>query len=187
MIYISKGVEVKNLFRKGVIVLYCGGRYAMNDKMALLWRRGKGRFAHVYSLEEKELLEELKNKGLVECSVHTSKYGRFYLLTNCLIGVSNNRNAFFELNRMDRRILLWMRRSAFRLNISELIYLTEMKIVPTKSLLGENNRIELMCRIHNGTMNSGKYLEQKALIARCRDEVVESVARLIRKGKLYLI
>ena len=187
MTYISKGWEVKGSKEKRVIVLYCGGRYELNGEMASVWRRGRRHFARIYSNKEEEILRALCLQGLVETTPRTSRRDRYLLLTNCLLCIPQKASKIPILNPLDRKILLWLKRAAFRLSVAELVYLTEMKIHPIKSLLGESNRMTLSRRIHSSAMTSGKYLEQKMSVAVSRDLVVESIVRLVRKRKLYLI
>ena len=187
MTYISKGWEVKGSKERRVIVLYCGGRYELNGEMASVWRRGRRHFASVYSYKEEKILRALCSQGLVEVSQYSSRRDRFLLLTNCLLCIPKRASKIPVLNPLDRKILLWLKRAAFRLSVAELIYLTEMKIHPIKSLLGESNRMTLSKRIYSSVVTSGKYLEQKMSVAFSRDLVVDSIVRLIRKRKLYLI
>lgn len=187
MVYISKGMELKGSNEKRVRLHYFGGRYELNGEKAALWRRGRRNFATAHTRSEEQAVLELKKEGLVELAATPNARERYFLLTRCLLCVPKKRLFLFPLNAHDKRVLLWLRKAGFRLGLAELIYLMEHKVEPTKELLDRTNGAALFRRIHASYIVIGRHLEQKMSVAVCRDDVVETIVRLVRKKRIYLI
>ena len=73
-----------------------------------------------------------------------------------------------------------------RLTVAELIFLCENEIAPTKELLGEDGRQELVSRIYlNGEIDECT-LETKTASAECRNWVISALLSLARKKYVYI-
>ncbi len=187
MIYISKGMELKGSTDTLVKIHSFRGRYELNGKEAMLWKRGSQGFAVVYTIEEEQTLFELEKEGLVEVAESQDMRTRYFLLMRCILYIPKKRRMGLPMNAYDKRIFYWLKKAGYRLNIGELIYLTEYKVQPNKLLLGKEQGGRLYQTIHIKRLEFGRDFELRTSIARCREEVVESVMRLVQRRKIYLI
>ncbi len=187
MIYISKGMEVKGSTKSLVKIHSFTGMYELNGQKAMLWKRGRQDFATVYTIEEERALFELKKEHLVEFTESQDMRTRYFLLFRCILYVPKKSRIGFLTNTYDRRIFYWLKKAGYRLDIGELIYLMEHKVQPSKLLLGEEQGGRLYRTIHVRQLEIGRDFELRMSVARCREEVVDSVIRLVQQRKIYLI
>ncbi len=187
MIYISQGMELKGSTENLVKVHSFRGRYELNGKKAMLWKRGRKGFATIYTIEEERALLELEKEHLVEFTESRDMRARYFLLMRCMLYVPPKQRIGLSMNAYDRRIFYWLKKAGYRLDVGELIYLTEHKIQPSKLLLGEEQGVRLYQTIHVRQLEIGRDFEMRMSVARCREEVVESVIRLVQQRKIYLI
>jgi hypothetical protein len=80
----------------------------------------------------------------------------------------------------------WLRDAAIRLTVAELIYLCENEIIPSKDLLGEDGRQELVSRIYLNNEINECTLETKMKSAESRNWVVSDLLSLARKKYVYI-
>ncbi len=186
MIYISKGMELKGSKENQVKIYSFRGRYELSGEKALLWKRGRQDFATVCTIEERALFE-LEKEHLVEFTESRDLRTRYFLLMRCILYVPKKRRIDLFMNAYDRRIFYWLKKSGYRLDIGELIYLMEHKVQPDKLLLGKEQAGRLYRKIHVRQLEFGRDFERRMSVARCREAVVESVIRLVKQRKIYLI
>ncbi len=187
MIYISKGMELKDSKENQVKIHSFRGRYELSGKKSLLWERGRQDFATIYTIEEERVLFELEKEHLVEFTESQDMRARYFLLMRCMLYVPKKRRIGLFMNAYDRRIFYWLKKAGYRLNIGELIYLMEHKVQPDKLLLGKEQAGRLYRKIHVRQLEFGRDFERRMSVARCREAVVESVIRLVKQRKIYLI
>lgn len=188
MTYISKGFELNGSNNRYVKIHYYGGRYELKGIYASLWRRGIQGIASAVSMKEENIIYELEKQGLVKVAASANGREWYFLLSRCLICLPKRCARLIILNSYERRVLTWLRKSGFRLNISELIYLIENNIQPSRSLLGEKNGRALSRRIYqNDHIQIGNSFERKMSVVLSRDSVVNAVIQLIRKKQIYII
>lgn len=85
-----------------------------------------------------------------------------------------------------KEILQWLKNAGVRLTVAELVYLTENGIKPTQDLLYTDNRQRLIEQIYTVDTIADNLLETQMETAKCRDAVVQSLMRLLKK-KLVLV
>ncbi len=187
MIYISKGMERKGSTKNRLKIHSFRGRYELSGEKAMLWKRGRQDFTTVYTREEERVLFELEKEHLVEFTESRDMRARYFLLTRCILYVPKKRRIGLFMNAYDRHIFYWLKKAGYRLDIGELIYLMEHKVKPDKLLLGTEQAGRLYRKIHIRQLEFGRDFERRMSVARCREEVVDSILRLIKKKKIYLI
>lgn len=99
--------------------------------------------------------------------------------------VNNHLSALRCLNKY-KEILQWLKNAGVRLTVAELVYLIENGIKPTQDLLYTDNRQILIERIYTVDTIADNLLETRMEAAECRDAVVQSLLRLLKK-KLVLV
>lgn len=90
------------------------------------------------------------------------------------------------LRAMDKELLQWLKNAGVRLTVAELVYLVENGIKPTQDLLHTDNRQRLIERIYTVDTIADNLLENQMETVKCRDAVVQSLMRLLKK-KLVLV
>lgn len=184
--YISKGVIVKKLPHKQLLIYHYREQHRLNEKQAVLWQNGAKDFCQTDTLEDERSVIELVKLGLAEITYVVSLREKYILLKKCLICVLPKRRSYRRLTHREKQIMLWLTGAGFRLGISELIILIENKIEPIKELLEFKNAAKLRLLLNGSYITIGNPLEIKASVAHCRDEVVSCIISLIRKKKIYL-
>lgn len=187
MMYISKGVIIKKLPHKQLLIYHYRDKHKLNEKQAALWNNGTSCFNQTTSKEEERTLTELVAIGIVEITYEVSLRGQFLLLRKCFIGVLPKSRWCTRLTKQEKRIMKWLNNAGFRLGIAELIFLIENNIEPKEDLFGWENAGKLRLLINGSLITVGDTLGTKAFIAYCRDEVIACVFSLVRKKKICLI
>ena len=187
VMYISKGVLLKKLPHKQLLIYHYRDKHRLNEKQSILWLNGTRNFCQTTTLEEERTVYELVAFGIAEISQETNSWGKYYLLRKCLIGVLPKRRRFMGLTKQEKKIMKWLDNAGFRLGIAELIFLVEQNIEPTEELFGWENAGKLRLLLNGSLITIGDTMGTKALIAYCRDDVIACVISLVRKKRICLI
>lgn len=117
---------------------------------------------------------------------NTEKREQRYRITSRCIFCPADTTKISVLRAMDKEILQWLKNAGVRLTVAELVYLIENGIKPTQDLLYTDNRQRLIERIYTVDTIADNLLETQMEAAECRDAVVQSLLRLLKK-KLVLV
>jgi hypothetical protein len=128
MYYISKGMVCKKSSINNVHITRCGSDYTLCDTKAKLWLAGRFSVACAENAGEQSELWQLESMGLIEIA-ECDETAHYRLLTNCVICKVNPAVSRFLLSKTEKLIWKWIKNAGFKLTISELVYLTEKKII----------------------------------------------------------
>ena len=157
MIYLSKGIVQKGSTEQLLFVLYGGQKFELTGNAAAAWLNGRFNFAETLGRNE---------TPVIFCPADTTES--------------------VVLRAMDKELLQWLKNAGVRLTVAELVYLVENGIKPTQDLLHTDNRQRLIERIYTVDTIADNLLENQMETVKCRDAVVQSLMRLLKK-KLVLV
>ena len=172
MIYLSKGIVQKGSTEQLLFVLYGGQKFELTGNAAAAWLNGRFNFAEALGRNEPP---EADNDEL----------SRYRIASRCIFCPADTTGPSV-LGAMDKEMLQWLKNAGVRLTVAELVYLTENGIKPTQDLLYTDNRQRLIERIYTVDTIADNLLENQMETAKCRDAVVQSLMRLLKK-KLVLV
>ena len=178
MIYLSKGIVQKGSTEQLLFVLYGGQKFELTGNAATAWLNGRFSFAEALGRNEPPVAY-LQKLGLVETETDNDELSRYRIASRCT-------TESVVLRAMDKEILQWLKNAGVRLTVAELVYLIENGIKPTQDLLHTDNRQRLIERIYTVDTIADNLLETQMEAAECRDAVVQSLLRLLKK-KLVLV
>lgn len=186
MLFISKGIPEKGGISVELRIVLGGQTFALFGLDEELWLRGHFGFAETKSREEETSVQNLLHNGLAEYTSRKDSGARYAILSRCMIIPSEpgKRNA---LTKEEKILLSWIRDAGFRLSLSELIFLYENRIRPTKNLLGVDNRQALTARLYPDGEIVANVLETRMASSRARDTVVDAVIGLLQKKRVVLL
>lgn len=184
MIYLSKGIVQKGSTEQILFVLYGGQKFELTGNVAVAWLNGRFNFAEAVGHDEIAVLQLLK-MGLVEIEMENDELSRYRIASRCIFCPADTTGPSM-LRSIDKEILQWLKNAGVRLTVAELVYLIENRINPTQDLLYTDNRQRLIERIYTVDTIADNLLENQMETAKCRDAVVESLMRLLKK-KLVLV
>ena len=183
MIYLSKGIVQKGSTEQLLFVLYGGQKFELSENTAA-WLNGRFNFAEALGRNEPPVIY-LQKLGLVETEADNDELSRYRIASRCIFCPADTTKASV-LRSMDKEILQWLKNAGVRLTVAELVYLTENGIKPTQDLLYTDNRQRLIEQIYTVDTIADNLLETQMETAKCRDAVVQSLMRLLKK-KLVLV
>ena len=172
MIYLSKGIVQKGSTEQLLFVLYGGQKFELTGNAATAWLNGRFSFAEALGRNEPPV-------------AYLQKLSRYRIASRCIFCPADTTKASV-LRAMDKEILQWLKNAGVRLTVAELVYLIENGIKPTQDLLYTDNRQKLIERIYTVDTIADNLLENQMETAKCRDAVVQSLMRLLKK-KLVLV
>lgn len=187
MTYLSKGILMWAPTDKGITVSHCGKSHRLSQPMAELWLAGQYGTNTTQELRHLTNVSLLSELGIVSYTAQDDSAGIFRLLTNCAICVVRAKPRFAFLNSRERRVLRWLKRAGLRLTMAELVYLTEHNVKPVPAILGEENRQRLTEVIYTQKTIPDGILESITEKSPARDQAVQAVLGLLRKGKVFLV
>lgn len=184
MIYLSKGIVQKGSTEQLLFVLYGGQKFELSGNAAAAWLNGRFNFAEALGCNEPPVAY-LQKLGLVETEADNDELSRYRITSRCIFCPAGTTKASV-LRSMDKEILQWLKNAGVRLTVAELVYLIENGIKPTQDLLYTDNRQRLIEQIYTVDTIADNLLETRMEAAECRDAVVQSLLRLLKK-KLVLV
>ena len=147
-------------------------------------QHGRFNFAEALGRNETPVIY-LQRLGLAETEADNDELSRYRIASRCIFCPADTAKTSV-LRAMDKEILQWLKNAGVRLTVAELVYLIENGIKPTQDLLYTNNRQILIERIYTVDTIADNLLENQMETAKCRDAVVQSLMRLLKK-KLVLV
>lgn len=184
MIYLSKGIVQKGSTEQLLFVLYGGKKFELTGNAAAAWLNGRFNFAEALGRNVPPVTY-LQKLGLVETEADNDELSRYRIASRCIFCPADTTESAV-LRAMDKEILQWLKNAGVRLTVAELVYLIENGIKPTQDLLYTDNRQRLIERIYTVDTIADNLLENQMETAKCRDAVVQSLMRLLKK-KLVLV
>ena len=186
MLYVSKGLLCKESNINNIYVSRCGNEYHLVNQQAKLWLAGRFKITYAGNDEEQPRLNELESLGLVEVT-ESDDTAHYRLLANCVICKVNPVVSHFPLSKSEKLIWKWIKNAGFKLNISELVYLTEQNIIPGPAYFGKDNWHTLIHAIYNEETIFDRILDAKMAESSARNKTVSAVLGLLRKKRIVLI
>lgn len=187
MIYLSKGIAQKDPTEKRISIFRYSQVSNLTGLEAALWSNGRYSFAVTQlPLVERELIR-LEKMGLVETEVKDSYAARYRILTRCICCPVKASGISFSVSGEEKILLTWLKCAGIRLTVAELIYLREHQVEPRPELLYEDNRQALVETIYTRETIADNLLEYKMEVVACRDKVVSSLLRLLKKKKILML
>lgn len=184
MIYLSKGIVQKGSTEQLLFVLYGSQKFELTGNAAAAWLNGRFNSAEALGCNEPPVAY-LQKLGLAETETDNDELSRYRIASRCIFCPADKTKTSV-LRAMDKEILQWLKNAGVRLTVAELVYLIENGIKPTQDLLYTDNRQRLIERIYTVDTIADNLLETRMETAKCRDAVVQSLMRLLKK-KLVLV
>lgn len=181
----SKTAQLQFLAENGFdVVPYGGQKFELTGNAAAAWLNGRFNFAEALGRNETPVIY-LQRLGLAETEADNDELSRYRIASRCIFCPADTTGPSV-LRAMDKEILQWLKNAGVRLTVAELVYLIENGIKPTQDLLYTDNRQRLIERIYAVDTIADNFLENQMETAKCRDAVVQSLMRLLKK-KLVLV
>ena len=183
MIYITKGRGRRG--RQGVSVFHCGRSVLLRGEDARVWLRGHSGFCRAADAGEAECVLRLAGQDLAEYSYEDTVYGRYKILTNCVLCEGKRTGVF--LSRREREMLAWIRHAGIQIGIAELVCLAEKGISPRRELLSAKNWRALAAALYGKRLVCYTGLEKRMEHAKCCNAVVAALMHLVATGHVRLV
>ena len=185
MIYLSKGVVIRQSTEEILKIAHCGQEFTLTGKEADMWLNGRFDFAGTDSEAENGILDHLCRMGLAERSDGMDTADRYRILTQCVICPAVRKGLHRPLPPAASEILTWLTKAGLRLTMAELTFLHSRHIRPEPELLSD--RQKLVERLYARETISDNTLENLMEHESCRDEMVDTVLLLLRKKHILLL
>lgn len=187
MIYLSKGVVQENSTEQLLHISRSGQSFQLTGIEAALWLNGRFEFAVAKGTERERALEHLNRMGLAEREQENTVISQYRILTRCICCPTVFSKREIHLSDVEKTILYWLRNAGIRLSVAELIYLIENHIEPNCKLIREENRQTLIELIYTHNTIVDNVLENMMENAKCRDEVISVLQKLLKKKKILIL
>lgn len=184
MYYISKGAVCAGSTEDRLTIAHGEHEFVLIGVEAAIWLNGRTK---VSSTEELWAIRHLYRMGLLEYDASNTPEAVYEMLTRCTLCRSVKSQKNLLLSKDESFILNWLKQAGIRLTLAELVCLAEQDLAPTPELTGSENRKALIYRLYLNTPIQDNTLEQKMMASTARDRVVNSVLKLLKRGKLILL
>lgn len=188
MLYLSKGVVCKDSTEEELHIARGDNVYVLEGLEAEIWL--EGRFKMIILPDTKnyeDAVLSLSSKGLGEYEYRSDVLDQFRLLTRCICCPAKTKLIRRPLNKDERLVLDWLTGAGIRLTTAELTYLLENKVLPTPSLMYEEHRQALVETIYTKNNIYDNILENQMENAKCRNEVVTLLLKLLQKKRIVML
>jgi len=188
MLYLSKGIIIKQSTEQLLCVTHCGIDYMLTGIGARLWLNGRFSVNETQEARQDIHLRKLQQLGLVELSEETGILASYHLLTRCIICPAKLKSVRKPLSSTENKAWRWIKGAGLRLTIGELTKLfTEGLEEPSPALLGKENAQALTMRLYASDPIFDTTLEIQMEHSPKRDDTVNAVLGLLRKKRIILI
>lgn len=187
MAYLSKGIVCSGSTEQLLRISHCGSEYTLKGKEAALWLNGRYGIATAQSVLEEQAVGHLQRIGLVECEEEDSAICKYRILAKCILCPVASKGVSLPLRGLEKRVMTWMTKAGLHLSLAELICLIDHDVAPADELLYAANRQTLVERIYTVDTIADCILETQMEAAACRDSVVHTVLRLLKKKKIVIL
>lgn len=187
MIYLSKGIVQKNSTEQLLQVSRCGESFRLTGIDAALWLNGRYGFAGADGAEQERALHRLNKMGLVETEQENTDTARYRIMTRCVCCPAAFKKPEPFMTDIEKNLLCWLRNAGIRLSAAELVFLQEHHIKPEPCLLYTDNRQALIEAIYMQDTIADNLLENLMEKAACRNHVIETLQKLLKKKKILVL
>lgn len=187
MLYLSKGMVIKQSTEEFLSVTRCGINYMLTGIGAQMWLDGRFKAAESLDTQQDEHLRKLQQMGLVELSEEIGVEASYRLLTRCIICPAKLKPLHKPLTVIENIAWQWISKAGLRLTIGELVKLFSENVVPSPDLLGKENIQTLTMRLYDSDLIFDTTLDIQMEHSPRRDEVINAVMGLLRKKRIILI
>lgn len=187
MTYLSKGIVCDGSTEQYLKISHCGGEYTLKGREAACWLNGRYETSTAKSVMEEHAVGHLQRMGLVECEDEDSEISKYRILTRCILCPSVLKGISLPLRGLEKQVMIWLTKAGLHLTLAELIYLIDRDVPASEDLLYTSNRQALVERIYTVDTISDCILETQMEAAASRDDVVNTVLRLIKKKKIVIL
>ena len=187
MLYISKGMVMKQSTKQELCVTHCGVDYMLTGIGSELWLKGRFEIGESADERQDKHLKELERLGLAETSVETGPLAAYRVLTRCIICPAELKPVRRPLTAMENKAWLWIKEAGLRLTIGEMTKLFTDEIEPVSELLGHDNAQDLTLQIYQGDLMFDTTPDIEMEKSPKRDDVVTAVLGLLKKKRILLI
>ena len=182
MLYISKGILTDERDDR-CCVFRCGTELRLTKTESDIWKAGRGRLCESDNILT---LEDMEDEGLVGIAEDDNEKSIFDLLCDCVFIPLCHPEKTVPLTPEESILYVWLRDAGVVLTTAELICLCERGIVPSKNLLGENGRQELIFSIYLDNDINEFTLESQMESAKSRTWVIPCLLSMVQKNYLYI-
>lgn len=186
MLYLSKGMVIKESTEQMMCVTRCGIDYMLTGIGAMLWLDGRFGAAESQDARQDVHLRKLQQMGLVELSEETCMPAFYHLLARCIICPAKLKPVRKPLSSIENKAWQWINKAGLRLTIGELVKLFTEGVDPSTDLLGKENAQTLTMRLYASDLIFDTTLDIQMEHSPRRDEVVNAVLGLLRKKRIIL-
>jgi len=186
MLYLSKGMVIKQSTEQMLCVTYCGIDYMLTGIGARLWLDGRFGVKETQDAGQDMHLRKLQQLGLVELSEETGILASYHLLTRCIICPAKLKSVRKPLSSTENKAWRWIKGAGLRLTIGELTKLFAEGLEPAPDLLGKVNAQALTMRLYASDPIFDTTLEIQMEHSPKRDGTVNAVLGLLRKKRIIL-
>lgn len=187
MVYLSKGIVQKNSTKQLLQISRCGQSFQLTGIEATLWLNGRFEFAVAKGTEQERALDHLNRMGLTESEPENTTISQYRILIRCICCPTDFFKREFRLSDVEKTILYWLRNAGIRLSVAEFIYLIENHVQLNSKLIHEENRQALIELIYTHNTIEDNILENMMENAKCRDEVIRVLQKLLNKKKILIL
>lgn len=187
MLYLSKGMVVKQSTEQALIVTRCGVDYVLTGIGARLWLNGRFKVSESAGPTDAAHLKKLQDLGLMELAEDGDAASAYHLLVRCIIAPAKLKPVRHPLLPGERWAWQWLSRAGLRLTVGELVKLKSECADPTPELLGRENAQALTMRLYASDVLFDTILDIQMETSPVRDDVVNVILGLLRKKRIILI
>lgn len=188
MLYLSKGVVCKGSTEDKLHIARGNNTFMLEDLEAEVWLEGRFKMVSFPDTKDYEdVILSLSSKGLGEFEYQTDAINQFRLLSRCICCPAKTKMLKKPINKKERIVLDWLSNAGIRLSTAELTYLFENKIMPSSSLMFEENRQALVETIYTKNNIYDNILEAQMEKAKHRNEVTTIILMLLQKKRIVML
>ena len=184
--YISIGAVTTPSTEQIVYVSHYGYDYTLTGDLAYMWLNGRFGFDTARTPLEEKALNQLRQMGLVSLTENVPE-GEYRTLTQIRMVQTATQKPYVGLSTKERTVLRWIRETGLVLSMAELVYLMEHNIDLDPKYLGAEGVQALVERIYTKDTIFDNTLENLMEHAKCRDQIVKIVLKLLRRRRIVLL
>lgn len=186
MMYLSRGIVCRGPNKRRLYVRHFGAPIELTETEAQIWLDGRPGFACLKSVGELCVLRRLEKRGLVYCEPEHTESARYMILCRCVICTTRT-ISLLPRSKLEKYILVWLKKAGFHLGIAELISLFEKGIEPCRELLHSENRLVLSRLIYPCTVMIANAFENRMMYSSARRQTVDAVMKLLRRKQVFMM
>ena len=186
MMYLSKGLACRGPNKGRVYVRHFGEPIELTEEEAQIWFRGRRKFSYLAEKDDLHILQQLAKYRLVECVPEHTGCAQYMILRRCVICPTRT-ISLLPRSKIEKHILVWLKKAGFHLGIAELISLFEKGIEPCGELLNSENRLVLSRLIYPCTVMIANAFENRMMYSSARRQTVDAVMKLLRRKQVFMM